>query len=253
MTATQLLPARSPWFTTPADRRRQAADRAETLAAYAALHTGALGIHAPHPYWTGDPDGTAHFTGPDGLRLTFDAARAGAGQPAVTAFVPASCGTVHTAPLTGPLSLALVRTLAAKCAGHQDEPTVVLTLVDAHRPTGPAGVPTSSFPAPSVASVAAAGPADPLAEACWCAKGGDPYQCPAAEDDRCEYQSTLPELNPFGGFGRERDAKVVRTCPEASCSWRTSSWHVDDGSAEAELHGHTVRVHGTEGARAGGR
>lgn len=39
-----------------------------------------------------------------------------------------------------------------------------------------------------------------------------------------------------------RDAKVSRVC--GTCGWRTSVWHVDDGSAEVELNGHVVRAHG---------
>lgn len=65
----------------------------------------------------------------------------------------------------------------------------------------------------------------------------DPYMCEASD---CHgYRS---EENPFG-FGPVAgwDAKVSRVC---GCGWRTSSWHVDDGSAEAELRGHVVRVHG---------
>lgn len=74
----------------------------------------------------------------------------------------------------------------------------------------------------------------------------DPYSCEAND---CH--GYFPELNPFGwGPVEGRDAKVTRTC---GCGWRTSSWHVDDGSAEAELRGHVVRVHGgTYPARAGG-
>ena len=66
----------------------------------------------------------------------------------------------------------------------------------------------------------------------------DPYACEA--DDCHGYTS---ETNPFGG-GRsvyERSAEVSRTC---GCGWSTSVWHVDDGSAEEELHVHVVRVHG---------
>lgn len=65
----------------------------------------------------------------------------------------------------------------------------------------------------------------------------DPYSCEAVD---CH--GHFPELSPFG-FGPVAgwDAKVFRVC---GCGWRTSSWHVDDGSAEAELHGHVVRVHG---------
>jgi hypothetical protein len=67
----------------------------------------------------------------------------------------------------------------------------------------------------------------------------DPYECEA--DDCSGYFS---ELSPFGGspYVAERDAKVSRTCGQ--CDYRTSTWHVDDGSAEEELHGHVVRVHG---------
>lgn len=67
----------------------------------------------------------------------------------------------------------------------------------------------------------------------------DPYMCEASD---CHGYTS--ETNPFGG-GRsvyERSAEVSRECGQ--CSWRTSIWHVDDGSAEEELHGHTVRVHG---------
>ncbi|NUP53411.1 MAG: hypothetical protein HOW97_39735 [Catenulispora sp.] len=47
----------------------------------------------------------------------------------------------------------------------------------------------------------------------------------------------------FGG-GRpvnEPSAKVSRVCPV--CDWTTSVWHVDDGSAEAELHRHVQNAH----------
>lgn len=66
----------------------------------------------------------------------------------------------------------------------------------------------------------------------------DPYSC-EADDCTAEFS----ELNPFGGGGpvEGHDAKVSRVC---GCGWRTSVWHVNDGSAEAELHGHVVRVHG---------
>jgi hypothetical protein len=67
--------------------------------------------------------------------------------------------------------------------------------------------------------------------------GADPYEC---EADDCT--ATFSELNPFGGGPvHGHDAKVSRTC---GCGWTTSVWHVDDGSAEEELHGHVVRVHG---------
>lgn len=68
--------------------------------------------------------------------------------------------------------------------------------------------------------------------------GADPYSCEA--DDCSGYFS---ELNPFGGARpvNERSAEVSRKCGQ--CGFRTSVWHVDDGSAGAELHEHTVRVH----------
>lgn len=67
----------------------------------------------------------------------------------------------------------------------------------------------------------------------------DPYAC-EAEDCTHEFS----ELNPFdGGSGpvEGHDAKVSRAC---GCGFRTTVWHVADGSAEAELHEHVVRVHG---------
>ncbi|WP_329492445.1 hypothetical protein OG618_37360 (plasmid) [Kitasatospora sp. NBC_01246] len=224
------LLVRSPWFTPPADQhrkvmeltgadRRQAADRAETVAAYAALHAGVLGIHAPHSGWSGHPDGTAHYT--DGaLRLAYRAPVAGE-HLALTALVYAACGTIHTFAVSGPAGLAVGQAAAAECPGHPDEPTAVLTLAAA-----------LSDPVAS----------DPKNAACRCDEpGADPYQCPAAEFDACDHQAELPELSPFAGRARERDARVVRTCPV--CAWSTSSWHVDDGSAEAELHGHVLRAH----------
>lgn len=68
---------------------------------------------------------------------------------------------------------------------------------------------------------------------------GDPYAC---ESEDCTYP--FPELNPFGvvGQARERDLKIVRTC--GHCGWKTQPWHVDDGSAECDLHGHVKRAHG---------
>jgi hypothetical protein len=75
----------------------------------------------------------------------------------------------------------------------------------------------------------------------------DPYAC---EADDCTGE--FSELNPFGGGPVQgHDAKVSRTC---GCGWRTSVWHVNDGSAEEELHGHVTRVHGgTYPAEAGGQ
>ncbi|MFI2632574.1 hypothetical protein ACH5A2_19580 [Streptomyces collinus] len=75
----------------------------------------------------------------------------------------------------------------------------------------------------------------------------DPYMCEAAD---CHGYTS--EMNPFGG-GRsvhERSAKVSRKCGQ--CGWRTSVWHVDDGSAEEELHRHVVRVHGGASAAEAG-
>jgi hypothetical protein len=82
--------------------------------------------------------------------------------------------------------------------------------------------------------------AEPAAK-CRCDEpGADPYSC---EADDCEGE--FSELNPFGGGPvHGRDAKVSRACGQ--CEYRTSVWHVDDGSAEEELHGHVVRAHGAE-------
>lgn len=82
--------------------------------------------------------------------------------------------------------------------------------------------------------------AEPEAAVCCQESGGDPYAC-EAED--CTYP--FAELNPFGPggpFDRERNAKVSAACPQ--CTWRSSVWHVDDGSAEYELHEHIARRHG---------
>lgn len=70
----------------------------------------------------------------------------------------------------------------------------------------------------------------------------DPYMCEASD---CHgYRS---EDDPFGGGSywrsvHTRSAEVSRPCGQ--CDYRTSVWHVDDGSAEEELYGHVVRVHG---------
>lgn len=80
----------------------------------------------------------------------------------------------------------------------------------------------------------------PVAAACRCDESdADPYQCEA--DDCTGYFS---ELNPFGGSRpvNERSTEVSRVCPV--CGWKTSVWHVDDGSAEAELYSHVARRHG---------
>lgn len=69
----------------------------------------------------------------------------------------------------------------------------------------------------------------------------DPYTCAAEPEDCTGYFS---ELNPFGGGARpvnERSAEVSRTC--RVCGWRTSVWHVDDGSADVELNRHVERAH----------
>lgn len=67
----------------------------------------------------------------------------------------------------------------------------------------------------------------------------DPYQC---EADGCHGYTS--ESNPFaiGRSVHESSAEVSRTC--CQCAFRTSVWHVDDGSAEEELHRHVSRVHG---------
>lgn len=70
----------------------------------------------------------------------------------------------------------------------------------------------------------------------------DPYACEA--DDCHGYTS---ETDPFGGGTYLRSvaavsAEVSRKC--SACGWRTTVWHVDDGSAEEELHRHITRVHG---------
>jgi hypothetical protein len=80
-----------------------------------------------------------------------------------------------------------------------------------------------------------------VASICRCDEpGADPYSC-EAKDCTGEFS----ELNPFGGSRpvNEPSAEVSRKCTR--CGWHTSVWHVDDGSAEEELHGHITRVHGT--------
>lgn len=70
----------------------------------------------------------------------------------------------------------------------------------------------------------------------------DPYMCEASD---CHgYRS---EEDPFGGGSYSRSvhtpsAEVSRKCGQ--CGYRTSVWHVDDGSAEEELHRHVVGAHG---------
>ncbi|MFE2965565.1 hypothetical protein ACFXKC_18165 [Streptomyces sp. NPDC059340] len=67
----------------------------------------------------------------------------------------------------------------------------------------------------------------------------DPYQCEASD---CHGYTS--ETNPFAirRSVHEPSAEVSRKC--GHCSWRTSVWHVDDGSAEEELDRHITRVHG---------
>ncbi len=69
----------------------------------------------------------------------------------------------------------------------------------------------------------------------------DPYACEASN---CHGYTS--ETSPFGGGLYSRSvtttsAEVSRKC--STCGWRTSVWHVDDGSAEEELHRHVTRVH----------
>jgi hypothetical protein len=69
----------------------------------------------------------------------------------------------------------------------------------------------------------------------------DPYEC---EADDCTHE--FSELNPFGR-GRPVNtpsAEVSRACK--TCGWTTSVWHVDDGSADEELHRHVARDHALE-------
>ncbi|WP_228181306.1 hypothetical protein [Streptomyces anulatus] len=81
---------------------------------------------------------------------------------------------------------------------------------------------------------------EPPAAKCRCGEpGADPYEC-EADDCTAEFS----ELNPFGSGARPvnvASAEVSRKC--GTCGWTTSVWHVDDGSAEAELHDHTTRAH----------
>jgi hypothetical protein len=81
-----------------------------------------------------------------------------------------------------------------------------------------------------------------LRTVCRCDEpGADPYACEAEPEDCSGHFS---ELNPHDSGARpvnEPSAEVSRSCPV--CSWRTSVWHVDDGSAEAELHDHVTRRH----------
>ncbi|WP_405548761.1 hypothetical protein [Streptomyces microflavus] len=73
----------------------------------------------------------------------------------------------------------------------------------------------------------------------------DPYAC---EADDCHGHTS--ESNPFGGGDgglylrsvTTTSAEVSRRC--GTCGWTTSVWHIDDGSAEEELHRHTTRAHG---------
>lgn len=86
-------------------------------------------------------------------------------------------------------------------------------------------------------------PMTPASAVCRCDDpDADPYAC---EADDCS--GHFSELNPFGSGARPVDvpsAEVSRNC--GTCGWRTSVWHVDDGSAEAELHEHTTRRHASK-------
>jgi hypothetical protein len=66
----------------------------------------------------------------------------------------------------------------------------------------------------------------------------DPYAC---EADDCHGHAS--ELYPFGATRsvHQRSAEVSRECGQ--CGFRTTVWHVDDGSAEEELYRHVSRVH----------
>ncbi|MFJ5151448.1 hypothetical protein ACIQCF_07640 [Streptomyces sp. NPDC088353] len=89
--------------------------------------------------------------------------------------------------------------------------------------------------------------ADEPAAVCRCDEpGADPYSC---EADDCS--GHFSELDPFGGARpvNEPSAEVSRKCSQ--CTWRTTVWHVDDGSAEEELHGHVTRAHGPMHTEAG--
>ncbi|MFD8469035.1 hypothetical protein ACFV10_28505 [Streptomyces cyaneofuscatus] len=85
----------------------------------------------------------------------------------------------------------------------------------------------------------ALGPLTPIA-VCRCDDPDvDPYEC---EADDCTY--SFSELNPFGQSARPVNvgsAEVSRKC--GTCGWKTSVWHVDDGSADQELHEHISREH----------
>ncbi|MGC5531627.1 hypothetical protein [Streptomyces sp. SR-10] len=77
-------------------------------------------------------------------------------------------------------------------------------------------------------------------DTCRCNEpGADPYEC---EADDCQHP--FSELNPFGAGARPvnvASAEVSRKCD--TCGWQTSVWHVDDGSADQELHEHVARAH----------
>lgn len=83
--------------------------------------------------------------------------------------------------------------------------------------------------------------AEPAAK-CRCDEpDADPYACEAEPEDCSGYFS---ELNPFGGARPVNVASAEVSRPCGQCNYRTTVWHVDDGSAEEELHRHVVRVHG---------
>ncbi|MFL1903142.1 hypothetical protein ACJWDR_29160 [Streptomyces tauricus] len=70
----------------------------------------------------------------------------------------------------------------------------------------------------------------------------DPYAC---EADDCH--GSFSELSPFGPVRSVHEASAEVSVRCTQCSFRTSVWHVDDGSAEEELHRHVARVHGAGG------
>lgn len=77
---------------------------------------------------------------------------------------------------------------------------------------------------------------------CRCGEPGvDPYAC---EADDCTYE--FPELNLFGGSRPVDVASAEVSAKCGRCGWRSSVWHVDDGSAEAELYEHTSTMHDAE-------
>jgi hypothetical protein len=110
-------------------------------------------------------------------------------------------------------------------------------------PVGPSAVEVSVDKLTALLAPTQALAVEETKTACRCDEpDSDPYSC---EADDCTYE--FSELNPFGG-SRPVDvasAEVSRKCDR--CGWRSSVWHVDDGSAEAELYEHSTTMHGAEG------